>query len=83
MRSYRECPSYDKKMGKKKRNLVPDKELCKHAVNCRACRRCPQAPKYKLELWLKEKQPIKGQSGVEGGILTTAPLEKGELNESI
>jgi len=74
MRSYRECPSYDKTMGKKKRNLVPDEKLCKHAVNCRPCRRCSQVPQYKLELWRKEKEPL-GQSGVEGGILADSSLE--------
>lgn len=79
MRSYKECINYDKEMGKKKRKKVEDKELCAHAVNCRRCRRCHQVPNFKLALWAKERSLPKGQSGVEGGILTTAPLDKNEI----
>lgn len=55
MTSYKSCEHYDKKAGKKKRKIVEDKDLCSHATDRRACRRCPQVPQYKLEEFQKAK----------------------------
>jgi len=81
MKSWKECPSFDKSLGKRKGYLAD----CQHAVNCRACRRCPQVPKSKLRLWAEENKPAMLMTpftyGKKSLITTKSNNETSEKNE--
>jgi len=58
MKSYRNCPRWRANGGmtSRKKAIKHGAAICEHAVNCRACRRCPYVPEKKLTLWAEEAE---------------------------